>query len=582
MIGARIVRITWLGSANLRRTHGGLFLFPLEYFGGPAQSRLDQCLEAASLTLLLETTASTATCPICGTESNRVHSRYRRALADLPCFGKAVRLAIMVRRFFCTDAQCPRRIFAERLLGFARPYSRTTDRLRQAHEAVGSALGGEPGSRLTVRLAISTSPDTLLRRVKQFESGSPSPPRFVGIDDWAWRKGQRYGTIVVDLERSDVIDLLPDRDATTVRKWLDDHPGVELISRDRSSAYAQAAADSAPNALQVADRWHLLKNLREAIERLFERRSDEVNEAVKAPVTATESPCSPTLPDAARAVTAGEPSSPPQPITEPTAESPQLQAQRARRRKRIERFEQVHERHQRRHSARRIARELGMSFNAVRRYLRCKECPDWKPGRAWRSRWDAHREWIDARIAEGCTNAAELHRQLVTRDFRGSYNSVQRYVRKRLGVAGRKRERARAARPSAPPPPSPRQLSFEWVRRPEDRKPNEQRRIEAIRASSDELATALGLADEFADLLRKRSSKTLSDWLVKGEASSSQEIRRFAEGIRRDESAVLAAVTQRWSNGPVEGHINRLKTVKRQMYGRAGFVLLRARILCAA
>jgi transposase len=582
MIGARIISITWLDSANLCRMHGGLFLFPLEYFGGLAQSRLDHSLEAGSLTLLLETTASTAACPICGAESNRVHSRYHRALADLPCFGKAVRLAILVRRFFCTDAQCPRRIFAERLLGFARPYSRTTDRLRHAHEAVGSALGGEPGSRLTARLAISSSPDTLLRRVKQFEGGSPSPPRFVGIDDWAWRKGQRYGTIVVDLERSDIIDLLPDRDATTVKKWLNDHPGVELISRDRSSAYAQAAADSAPNALQVADRWHLLKNLREAIERLFERRSDEVNEAVKAPAAATESPCNTPLPDAAHAVTAGEPSSPPQPIAEPTSESPQLQAQRARRRKRIDRFKQVHERHRRRHSARRIARELGMSFHTVQRYLRCKECPDWKPGRAWRSRWDAHREWIDARIAEGCTNAAELHRQLVTRDFRGSYNSVQRYVRKRLGVAGRKRERADAARPSAPPPPSPRQLSFEWVRRPEDRKPNEQRRIEAIRASSHELATALGLADEFADLIRKRSSKTLSDWLVNGEASSCQEIRRFAEGIRRDESAVLAAVTQQWSNGPVEGHINRLKTVKRQMYGRAGFVLLRARILCAA
>jgi transposase len=558
-------------------------LVPFEYFGGPVGSRLDHCcVEAESLTLLLETAASTASCPICGAESNRVHSRYRRALADLPCFGKAVRLVIMVRRFFCAEPRCPRRIFSERLLGFARAYSRATDRLRQAHEAIGSALGGEPGSRLTVRLAIATSPDTLLRRVKQLEGEFSAPPRFVGIDDWAWRKGQRYGTIVVDLERGDVIDLLPDRDATTVKKWLDDHPGVELISRDRSPVYAQAAAESAPEAQQVADRWHLLKNLREAIERLFERRSDEVSEAVKAPAPATESLCIPAPTGAQHSVTAVESSPPPQPTAEPRPESLRLQSQRARRRRRIERFEQVHERHRQRHSARRIARELGMSRNAVRHYLRCKECPNWKPGRAWRSRWDAHREWIDARIAEGCTNAADLHRELVARDFRGSYNSVQRYVRKRLGVAGRKRERAGAARPSAPPPPSPRQLSFEWVRRPEDRKPNEQRRIDAIRASSDELATALGLADGFADLLRKRSSETLSDWLVKGEASSSPEIRRFAEGIRRDESAVLAAVTQRWSNGPVEGHINRLKTVKRQMYGRAGFVLLRARVLNAA
>jgi transposase len=558
-------------------------LFPFEYFGGFAGSRLDPCcVEADALTLVLETAASTAACPICGALSNRVHSRYRRALADLPCFGKAVRLVIMVRRFFCAEPQCPRQIFAERLLGFARPYSRATDRLREAHEAIGSALGGEPGSRLTVRLAIATSPDTLLRRVKQLEGESSVSPRFVGIDDWAWRKGRRYGTIVVDLERGDVIDLLPDRDATTVKKWLGDHPGVELISRDRSSAYAQAASESAPKALQVADRWHLLKNLREAIERLFERWSDEVSEAVKEPATATEPLCSSASTDAKHNLTTVESSPPPQPAAEPPSESPRLHAQRARRRRRIERFEQVHERHRQRHSARRIARELGMSRNAVRHYLRCKECPDWKPGRAWRSRWDAHREWIDARIAEGCINAADLHRQLVLRDFRGSYNSVQRYVRKRLGVMGKKRERAGAARPSAPPPPSARQLSFEWVRRPEDRKPNEQRRIDAIRAHSDELATALGLADEFADLLRKRSLETLSDWLVKGEASSSPEIRRFAEGIRRDESAVFAAVTQRWSNGPVEGHINRLKTVKRQMYGRAGFVLLRARVLNAA
>jgi transposase len=431
-------------------------------------------------------------------------------------------------------------------------------------------------------LAIATSPDTLLRRVKTVEAEHPAPARFIGIDDWAWRKGRRYGTIILDLERGDVIELLPDRDATTVKKWLEDHPEVELISRDRSSTYAQAAAESVPEALQVADRWHLLKNLREAIERLFERRSDEISAAVKAPATAPESLSSSVSTDAEHGLTVVESSPPPQPTAEPPSESPRRQAEQSRRRRRVERFERVHELHRQRHSARRIAREVGMSRNAVRRYLRSKECPDWNPGRAWNSRWDAHREWIDARIAEGCTNAADLHRQLVLRDFRGSYCSVQRYVRKRLGAAGKKRERAGAARPSAPPAPSPRQLSFEWVRRPEDRKPDEQRRIDAIRASSDELATALSLADEFADLLRRRSSVTLSDWLAKGQASSPPEIRRFAEGIRRDESAVLAAVTRRWSNGPVEGHINRLKTVKRQMYGRAGFVLLRARVLNAA
>jgi hypothetical protein len=155
------------------------------------------------------------------------------------------------------------------------------------------------------------------------------------------------------------------------------------------------------------------------------------------------------------------------------------------------------------------------------------------------------------------------------------------YVSKRLGAAGKRDERGDPASPPVPPPPSARQLSFEWVRRPEKRKPAEQTRLDAIRAESAELAAALDLADEFAGLIRRRSQGTLSDWLARGEACVNPELRRFAEGIRRDEAAVLAAVTQRWSNGPVEGHINRLKTVKRQMYGRAGFVLLRARVLKA-
>jgi transposase len=156
--------------------------------------------------------------------------------------------------------------------------------------------------------------------VKQAGGGGPLRARFVGIDDWAWRKGQRYGTIVVDLERGDIIGLLPDRDATTAKKWLDDHPGVELISRDRSSVYAQAAAESAPRAVQVADRWHLLKNLREAVERLFERQFDEISEAVKAPVTVPESLSSPASTDAEHSSTAVKSSPPPQSTAEPPSQ----------------------------------------------------------------------------------------------------------------------------------------------------------------------------------------------------------------------------------------------------------------------
>jgi transposase len=557
-------------------------LLPLELLGAPVGSRLvHACLDVDNLTVHLATTAPTAACPRCGSGTRRVHSRYTRRLDDLPCLGRCVRLQVAVRRFVCPQSDCPRRIFAERLPGFAAPWARTTDRLRQTQTDIGSSLGGEAGARLAVRMAITTSPDTLLRRVKRLKNEPAEPPRVVGIDDWAWRKGQRYGTIVVDLERGDVIDLLPDRDVGTVAAWLKAHPGVEVIGRDRSAAYAQAATEGASQAEQVADRWHLLKNLREAVERVLERHSAVVDAALKTTETPTGPARDAAVPEAGAATSPVEPP-PPRPPSEPLPESPRLHAEQSKRQKRIDRFEHVHELHRRGHSASRIARELGLSRRSVFRYLRRETCPAWGLGGSRRSRLDGYREWIDARLAEGFTNTAELHRRLTERGFKGSYGSVYEFVAKRLGAAGKRRERLNAAEPPVPAPPSARQLSFEWARRAEERKPPEQARLDAIRARSDELAAALDLADGFADLIRKRSPETLGEWLARGEASSDPDLRRFAEGIRRDEAAVHAAVTEAWSNGPVEGHVNRLKTIKRQMYGRASFVLLRARVLNVA
>jgi transposase len=374
---------------------------------------------------------------------------------------------------------------------------------------------------------------------------------------------------------------LPDRDAETVKKWLRDHPGVELVSRDRWSAYGQAIVEAAPRARQVVDRWHLLKNLREAIERLFERQFVVVEAAIEA-AQSTPEPAAGTVTAQAAEESPFTDQPHPDPCGAPIAESPRGNAQRERRQRRVERFERVHECRRQGHSIRQIARELGMSRCSIRRYLRRKTCPDWSPGRARRSRLDAYREWIDARLTEGKPNAVELHRQLTAMGFQGSYGSVRRYVTKRLGAAGKKRERIGAAEPPTARPPSAKQLSFAWVRRPEDRKPEQQSHLNAIRAGSEELANALELADEFAALIRKQSQETLSDWLARAGASTSPEVRRFAEGIRRDETAVFAALTEPWSNGPVEGHVNRLKRIKRRMYGRAGFAPLRARVLGAA
>jgi transposase len=221
-------------------------LLPLELLRAPEGSCLVRaCFDIENLTVYLAITAPTAACPLCGYDSPRVHSRYTRRLDDLPCLGRCVRIRVAARRFVCSRSDCPRRIFVERLPGFAAPWARTTDRLRQTQTDIGSSLGGEAGARLAARMAITTSPDTLLRRVKRRKNGPAKPPRAVGIDDWAWRKGQRYGTIIVDLERSTVIDLLPDRDADTVAAWLKVHPGIEVVSRDWALSHsAFRAVDS--------------------------------------------------------------------------------------------------------------------------------------------------------------------------------------------------------------------------------------------------------------------------------------------------------------------------------------------------
>ena len=528
-------------------------------------------LTSETATVVLRTIAASATCPRCGQASRRVHSCYQRKLADLPSHGKTVVIQLHARRFFCTAAACDRKIFVERLPALARAYARTTARLCQAHGQIGLALGGEAGARLAHHLAMPTSPDTLLRRVKQFP-GQPAPcARIVGIDDWAWKKRHRYGTILIDLERSQVLDLLPDRDSATVQAWLKNRPEIEVISRDRAGTYAQAASAAAPQAKQVADRWHLLKNLREAVERLFEHSSSAIKQALA------------TLPP--RGLSAEPPSPNPAAQAAPALarELPALsrlqQARQIKHGKRVERHQRVRQLHAEGQSIRRIAVMLGLNRGTVRRYLRDEQCPNWQSGRPRRTGMDGYRRYVDQRLEEGCRNAAALHRQLAREGHRVPYHVVRRFVRRRLADLGKPR-RVDVLRP--PRAPSARQLAFAWIRRHEERAEQEQGQLDAVRQTNTELSAALDLADEFAGMARKTLNQPLSDWLDKAERCSCSELRGFARSLRQDEAAVAAALSEHWSNGKVEGHVNRLKVIKRQMYGRAGFRLLRARVMNAA
>jgi transposase len=249
----------------------------------------DVRIDGERITLVAQATGSPSPCPQCEELSSRVHSRYTRTLADLPWQGRAVRIQLQVRRFFCVTNECPRQTFAERLPEVAVVSARTTVRLQEAHQLIGRALGGEAGARLAVPLGMRTSPDTLLRRVRRAPLPQQSAVRVLGVDDWAWKRGQRYGTILCDLERHRPVDLLPDRSADSLRSWLKEHPEVEIISRDRGDEYIKGANQGAPKAVQVADRWHLLVNLREALMRAVDRHHGHVLEAAQA-VAASRGP----------------------------------------------------------------------------------------------------------------------------------------------------------------------------------------------------------------------------------------------------------------------------------------------------
>jgi transposase len=533
-------------------------------------------LDDATVTLLLRTTSATARCPGCDQPSHHVHSRYARTVRDLPALGKETVLLLTARKFFCLNPACPRKVFCERLPDLAPAYARSSSRLTDAHRAIAFALGGEAGSRLAGTLGMPASPDTLLRRIGQTPTTDAPTPRVLGVDDWALRKGQHYGTILVDLERERVIDLLPGRDGSALREWLQAHPGVEVISRDRASAYASAASEGAPRAIQVADRWHLLKNAREMLERFFEAHRSAIEVVSAALAQPLPHPAPTTDPFCPEEPEPGERPGP-TPLAEPT-----VQGQDPSATGRQERFAEVRRRHAEGQSIRLIAQEMNLSRGTARRYLRQDHCPDWRPGQARRTTLDRFQKWIDEQLLAGHEEATELHRALTAKGYEGSYDSVRRFVTKRLAVLGKKRQRRNASQPRSPPAPSARELSFDVLRREGKRTTEQKRRMAVLHGIGGGLVEVLSLSEEFIGMIRKERPATLAEWLTKAEASRSAQMRGFARGVRQDEAAVSAAMTQPWSNGPVEGQVNRLKTIKRQMFGRAGFALLRRRVLRAS
>src|SRR6266581_1409704 len=238
------------------------------------------------LTVEVISTQPYAYCPGCGTPSDAVHCQYQRTVHDVPCGGRSVVLRLCVRKFFCRMATCERKVFAERLPNLVQPWARISNRLLEELKAIGLAASAEVSERLAPRLGMKVKASTLLRYLRSISAPSDAPVRVLGIDDFAMRRGDSYGTILVNLETGKPLDLLPDRTAEAVFSWLEKHQEIDVVSRDRASAYADAARRALPHATQVADRYHLIQNLREHLQRFLDRKRTGLPEIEDIPLKA--------------------------------------------------------------------------------------------------------------------------------------------------------------------------------------------------------------------------------------------------------------------------------------------------------
>jgi len=523
-----------------------------------------------TITLTLASRSRPAPCPLCGRRARRTHSWYERALADLPWGEHAVAVQLRVRKLFCDNAKCKRRIFTERLPGVVAPWARKTARLSDRLTAVGLALGGAAGARLGRSMGLATSRNTLLRLVRRAPVPPAATPTALGVDDWALRKRHTYGTVLVDLDRHRPVALLPDREAETLAAWLREHPGVEVISRDRASAYAAGGHNGAPGAVQVADRFHLLQNLAEALELAFTGHARELRDAEQARRQDAVAEGGPVRPD------------PPPPPKRPLAMAT------ARRDRRMATHRQVWDLYRQGWPGERIARHLGIGRTTTYRHLKSEAFPERK-GRsdAGRSCMDPWRDWTIERWNRGQRNDRQTLRDLRAKGFTGNYATVLRYLNRLRDAQQGAAPHHPRARPGPPLVAAPKQVltprTAAWtVLRPPDRRGGDEAGLLArLREAAPILTAAVGLAEEFAAMVRGRKPELLDPWLQRAQDSAVPALQRFAKRLSSDYDAVRAAVTLAWSNGQVEGQINRLKTIKRQMYGRANLDLLERRFLLA-
>ena len=500
-----------------------------------ADLAVEQMIVADGILLInVRGSATSAVCPSCHQVSSHIHSTHIRSPRDLPVGQCVVRLVIHARRFACRNPNCPRRTFVERFPDLVPLYAQRTLRFTRSLEDLGFALGGRAGARLGSRVRIPASRDTILRTLSRADSAERPSPRVLGVDDFAFLRGQSYGTILVDLEAHHPIDLLPDRTAATLAKWLTGHPGIEVITRDRSREYARGITAGAPSAKQVADRFHLLVNLREALERLLARLQGRLRQLPLDEQTAN------TL--AARDQATSRPLRGPSPSEEI--------ARYGRRRSRVARWEAVRALNAQGTPIRQIAKTLGLNWTTARNFAYAETYPERSPKSPQPSITDPYIAYLAKRWEAGCHNASQLWRELVEQGYSGARIQVARWARQRrearavpaqpdaeshLGAVGVDDEVTVGSMPQATQVRLPGSRALVWLLiRAEEKLDAGALAVLQYVLQDPDIAVARDLAQRFGRMVREHQPDRLDVWLRACQASSIPELRNFATSIERD------------------------------------------------
>ena len=460
--------------------------------------------------------------------SRRVHSRYCRTLADAAVGGRPAAIVLAVRRFFCAAPGCPRKTFAEQVDGLTVRYARKTPLLAGMLGSIAAALAGRAGSRLASGLGVSASRQVLLRLVMAAPDPQAASPRVVGVDDFAIRRGQHYGTLLIDIETGAPLDLIEGRDAQPLADWLAAHPGVEVICRDRSGSYADGARTGAPDAVQVADRFHLWQNLAKAVEKCVAAHRACLAGPASSPAAPDGSPALPEPEGAAQPDPAGK------------------YAERTRRHHTL-----VHELRAEGRGLREIARHLGWGLHTVQRLDRAASWQELADGR-WKgprpSKLDPFKPYLDRHADGGHGSIRRLFLEIQALGYDGSYPVVRDY----LARQGPARE------PLPPASPTVRDVTGWLTRRPDTLTEDEKPQLQAILDRCPELQAASGQVRAFATMITELTGQDLLQWMAAAREAGLPGITSFAKGLEQDLDAVTNGLTLPWSSGPVEGRVNHI------------------------